>query len=621
MLRRTILLLMLASAAAPAFASGPAWVEVRSPHFRVVTDAGDKQGRHVADQFERMRWVFQTLFPKSNVDPIAPIVVIAVRHREEMLALEPAVYREKGQVNLVGLFLRGNDKNYILLRLDAADEQHPYAAVYHEYTHLELGTEGMPLWLNEGLAEFFQNTEIQDKDVRVGEVSADNILYLRQNRLIPLPVLFQVDANSPYYHEEQKGSIFYAESWALTHYLEFTDFTQHTNRIGTYLGLVNQNEDSVRAASEAFGDLKQLQTALEDYISHQRYMFFRMNSAAAPIEADKLAVTPLTLPQGDAVRADFLAYSGRRDDARTMLTDVLKADPKNELAHETMGLIESRDGHREEAKKWYAEAVALDPESYLAQFHLAAESMAGGETSLAVEDGLRAAIKVNPRFAPAYDGLAVLYGRRREKLDEAHMLELAAVQLEPANVNYRLDMANILTEQQRYDDAIHVLQAAEEVARSPLEADVVHRVMTQVNDNKAQMERFKREQAEAQIHTTVLAPAETTDAVREKQMGLPQKLKHPTETAHGPDLIVEGVIREVHCNWPGAMELTVEGAKGSVLLYNNDAYSVDYRALNFTPQEPIQPCQDLEGMKARVHYFATADKTVGGQITIVALWK
>jgi hypothetical protein len=81
------------------------------------------------------------------------------------------------------------------------------------------------------------------------------------------------------------------------------------------------------------------------------------------------------------------------------------------------------------------------------------------------------------------------------------------------------------------------------------------------------------------------------------------------------------VIRDVHCNWPGAMELRVVGEKRTVSLYNNDAYSIDYRALDFTPKQAIQPCQDLEGRKARVHYFATADKTVDGQITIIALWK
>ncbi len=175
-------------------------------------------------------------------------------------------------------------------------------------------------------------------------------------------------------------------------------------------------------------------------------------------------------------------------------------------------------------------------------------------------------------------------------------------------------MANILTEQRKYDDAIHVLEAAEGVARSPLEANVVHRVLTQVKDNKAQMERWAKEQAEEQIHTTVIAKPPSDEEA-------PVILRHPTEKPHGPDLMASGVIRGAHCNGPGVLELNVEADKSSVLLYSNDAYAIDYRAMNFAPKEPIQPCKDLEGMKARVHYFATGDKTVAGQITIVALWK
>ena len=186
------------------------------------------EGRHIADQFERMRWVFQTLFPKSNVDPIAPITVIAVRNQRGFQPLEPEAYRAKGTGEPGGPVSAEHRQELHPVSAWMPQEEHPFAAVYHEYTHLQLGTDGMPLWLNEGLAEFFQNTDIRDKDVLVGQPSPDNIIYLRQHRLIPLPMLFQVDANSPYYHEEQKGSVFYAESWALTHYLEFTDFNEHT---------------------------------------------------------------------------------------------------------------------------------------------------------------------------------------------------------------------------------------------------------------------------------------------------------------------------------------------------------------------------------------------------------
>ena len=69
---------------------------------------------------------------------------------------------------------------------------------------LRNASEWIPLWLNEGLAEFYQNTDILDKEVRLGQPNSDDILYLRQSRLLPLTTLLKVDATSPYYHEEQE---------------------------------------------------------------------------------------------------------------------------------------------------------------------------------------------------------------------------------------------------------------------------------------------------------------------------------------------------------------------------------------------------------------------------------
>ena len=63
--------------------------------------------------------------------------------------------------------------------------------------------------------------------------------YLRQQRLLPLTTLLKVDHNSPYYHEDNKGSVFYAESWALVHYLEITDFDNKTNRLQDYMRLAD----------------------------------------------------------------------------------------------------------------------------------------------------------------------------------------------------------------------------------------------------------------------------------------------------------------------------------------------------------------------------------------------
>jgi hypothetical protein len=201
-----LLLTVLSALVAPARDKPENWLEVRSPHFIILCNAGEKPGRHVAGQFERMRLVFHAEFPEARVDSGAPIIVLAVKDKKDFQTLEPEAYLAKGQLELAGLFLRAPDKNYILMRLDA-EGLHPYATVYHEYTHLlwSPAERWLPLWLNEGLAEFYQNTDIRDNDVTLGQPSPENLFILRHERLLPLPTLLTIDQSSPYYHEGSKG--------------------------------------------------------------------------------------------------------------------------------------------------------------------------------------------------------------------------------------------------------------------------------------------------------------------------------------------------------------------------------------------------------------------------------
>lgn len=626
---RTLALFLLLALLGPlARAANPAWIEVRSQHFSLITDAGDKEARRLLDQFERMRWVFQTLFPKANVDPVSPIVVIAVRDEREFQTLEPTAYLAKGQLHLAGYFLKAPDKNYILMRLDI-EGAHPYSTLYHEYTHLELGTPGMPLWLNEGLAQYFENTEFRNKDVLLGEPNQIDLQMLQHTPLIPLETLFRVDANSPWYHEEQKGSIFYPESWALTHLLMTSDVHQKTDQIDAYLKLVDQNIDPVTAAQQTFGDLKKLESELSSYTNRMSYTALRIDSAAAPIDPQSMAAVPITPAQADAYRADILAYDGRTTDARTLLEAVLKSDPNNVLAHETMGYLAFREGDRTAAKKWYGEAVALDSQSYLAQYYYALLSLMEGDLSPQVEASLRAATKLNPRFAPAYDALAQLLGRRRDNLDEARTLGLEAIQLEPGNLNYRLNEANVLMEQQRFDDALRVLEAAKSVARTADAARVVEMRIGQMQLEKDEYAQQQRRTAEVQEQVKVLsgpggAGTETTAVESSDTDNGPPK--HPTEAPHGRMLTAWGVLRGVTCSYPAVMELRLENVRGKpastkLSLYNNNYYKVDYSEGNFTFKGEVHPCKDLEGMKAEVEYFRTADATVDGQIVAIMMMK
>jgi tetratricopeptide (TPR) repeat protein len=626
--RKYSLLLLLALIGSSAYAANPSWVEVHSAHFTVVTDAGEKQGRHVIDQFERMRWVFQTLFPKMNVDPISPIVVIAVKDQKEFQTLEPQAYLSKGALNLAGLFMRAPDKNYMLLRLDTGDQEHPWATVYHEYTHLQIGDgiEWMPLWLNEGLAEFFENTEIDGNIARLGQPSRNDLIYLQQNRLIPLETLFRVDANSPYYHEEQRGSVFYAESWALTHYLETTDAMNHTTHVATYAQLVSQHQDPVAAARTAFGDLNKLQMTLDEYTRKASYQYFKLTTPT--ISEAAFTVQPLSAAQADARRADLLAYVGRTADARILLGGVLQADPNNVLAHETMGYLAFRDGQKEEAKKWYGQAVALDSQSYLANYYFGILSLMEGSTGDDVEKSLRKAMQLNSRFAPAFDALAGLLVERHGDLENADLLDLAAVQMEPGNLEYRLHTAMILMDEKKYDDCLRVLQAAVAVAKTPEQVEVVQSRIGQVQLIKGGTTGQDASTTQTQVVTKIITNSagnkdgggsvQSDGAATDQALPKP---KHEAEAPHGRMLVIRGVIHGVTCSYPAQIELRVEGPARKVSLFANNFYKLNLSAANFTPKGDVHPCEDLEGMKAEVEYFVTADKTVDGQIVAVMMMK
>ena len=554
-------------------------------------------------------------------------MALAVRDGKAFRTLEPAAYLAKGQLDLAGLFLSTPDKNYVLLRLDAEQEQHPYASIYHEYTHLQFRDAGewMPLWLNEGLAEFFQNTEIRSKDVLVGEPSVEDILYLRQHQILPLQTLFKVDHNSPYYHEEQKGSVFYAESWALTHYLEVTDRQKGTNRVPDYFRLVSQHQDPVTAAETAFGDLKRLQDELENYIRLASYKEFILPSAAAPLDESSYKSQPLTQPQADALRADFLANVERKQDARTLLDAVLKADPGDAQAHETMGYLAMHDGDKEAARKWYGEAVKLNSQSFLANYYFAVLSM-NGDGALqdpAVEASLRAAIRLNPNFAPAYDQLAGLFAMRHENLDEAHMLNVQAIALDPRNLAYRMNAASVLMTMRKYDDAAAVLRAAAKAPRSPDEQALLASRLKQIETIQTQGALSGATITTVSGGVVDILPAETTGSAQtaETVVQVVEQPKHPTEAPSGPRHTVIGVIRGVQCSYPSVIEFQVETGKKPVSLYSNNLFKIDLSVLGFTPKSNMNPCKDFEGMKARAQYAESSDKTVDGQVIAVELRK
>src|SRR5215472_9700930 len=91
------LLCFLAAAVHLAGAEADTWLQVHTPHFLIVTNTNEKEGRRAAHQFEGMRSVFQRVFPDADLDTAQPMLVLAVQDKRSLQSLVPTVYLSKGQ--------------------------------------------------------------------------------------------------------------------------------------------------------------------------------------------------------------------------------------------------------------------------------------------------------------------------------------------------------------------------------------------------------------------------------------------------------------------------------------------------------------------------------------------
>jgi hypothetical protein len=60
------------------------WIEVRSPHFLVITNAGEKRGRDTALHLERIRAFFRQSLAIAGHHPSPFVTVLAVKDAQTM---------------------------------------------------------------------------------------------------------------------------------------------------------------------------------------------------------------------------------------------------------------------------------------------------------------------------------------------------------------------------------------------------------------------------------------------------------------------------------------------------------------------------------------------------------
>jgi tetratricopeptide (TPR) repeat protein len=437
------------------------WTRVESKNFTLVGNASENEIREVAEGLEVFRTVFSRFFKMKEGSSVATTVVV-FRSDQAFKSFKP-LYQGK-PANIAGYFQPGPDMNLIVL---AADMETP-RVIYHEYVHRLMSDNlaALPPWFQEGFAECFSTMEIEGKDkkVRMGRAIAEHVALLNERRFMPLEQLFAVEHGSREYNEEEKQGLFYAESWALVHYMMF-DSDQRRAQFNSFLADIGRGIPAPRAFEEAFGiELSGFQRTFEAYIQQRMaWNAFEIKTPEGLGRSKEMTARPLSEGQAEFYLGDLLLRQDRLPEAEAHLTKAIQLEPKFGRAHASMGRLATRKKNNAEALTYMKRAAELDPDNYLMHYYYAGllrsqEGTLSDSDRDIVRRELQRTVELAPQFVEATEMLASENLSRNMDIAQTVELLAKAVVAAPGRDYLVLQLAMALSRTQQRNTARPIVQ-------------------------------------------------------------------------------------------------------------------------------------------------------------------
>jgi tetratricopeptide (TPR) repeat protein len=345
------------------------WLEARSPNFHVVTDSQPEKIKALTEKLERFHQVMEQSFLGPQAHPVVPSTLILM---QSWAALRPfsRLSPDGKPVPAEGFLQPGPDRMYLAVNLGAAT---PERTAFHEYTHLLVNLKfgSLPLWLSEGLATYFGGIRLEGTRFALGEWRPDYETTLRQSGFIPLHVLMEVDADSPYYNAESRMERFYAESWLLVHYLFHGDQGLYRARLELFIELLRDQVPQEDALEEAFGlNYAGLESRLRRYHAHHSFSpsYGELGALGSTVPVE---MAPLSPALAQVYLADLWLNAGRVEEARQLLERVSDSSVPPTEGLLRLGRIELEENRPLAAEKYFQSALALQPEDYRLRYYAA----------------------------------------------------------------------------------------------------------------------------------------------------------------------------------------------------------------------------------------------------------
>lgn len=538
------------------------WLRLFSPHFELITNAGESAGREALARFEQIRRVF----PPS--ESALPVRIYLLASESDMKPFRPAETTR-------GFFQGGPERDIIVIQ-DSGPAT--YRVAFHEYIHLVLNHSSVRLarWFEEGTAELYSTLETAGNRLRIGMPIKAHLRTLSAAPWLDIPVFFSVDRDSPYYNERSKVGIFYAQSWAMVHMLNMSpDYRAGMPRFAdgaTFL--------------EAFGKTRDTaMTDLKRYISSAQLPYLEI---ALPPDAESPQAKTERLDDTGAalLTAELLVSVGKLKEALKAYRKLEEHQPDRADVQTALGLLALRRREYDEARRRLSRALELGSREASTHFEYAMLLRDTNGDPAQIDAHLRKTLELNPSHAEAHFLLGLAASRQR-KHSEALMHLGRAASILPRQSSFWHALAVAYHEAGDDDAARRSAYRALDNAANAHEAGMA----------KAALEMAGKEQR---------PPGE-----KKPDVFTPPSWENPTGDSH-----IQGTLRRIDCFSQGARMFVETGGRhvsvyvrnpGEVLLRHPSSLTFEFT------------CGVQKPRQVSIQYTARPDQRLGtvGDVTSI----
>jgi tetratricopeptide (TPR) repeat protein len=475
------------------------WIRVETAHFILFSNTAEERTTEIGLRLETLRQVLAQMLPELQVDSQQPLWVYVFKDDPSF-----APYKRRSAVapdRMSGSFAKHRDANF--LAINAGRPLDPWRVLHHEYFHYFLSNNftDIPLWFNEGAAECFSTIEIDEARVEIGRPPENHIHRLRQNPWIPFADLFRIDATSKEFNEVRGSVTFYAESWALTHYLLWEDAHGRSSGL-RFLGAFPAGSRLDEGLESVLGTDRD---GLESRVA-QSLRKGRLRPTLTEMEDLRIDTSMRTTPMRRAEvlqrLGDLLARSdlGREQEAEAHFREAIRIDPDLATAYLGLGLVRDVQNRFDQAAGFFQKAIALDPGDAMARLYYGesllkrdassgpARRVVGGATPpgiLLAREQFRNAIRLRPGWAEAYAGFGATYVPEVGPITEGIEALEKALALLPQQSDAVFNLAALHARNGDRDRARAVMQPLLSRSRDPEEIDRGRETLLQADYSRA----------------------------------------------------------------------------------------------------------------------------------------